>query len=290
MSTLNFDKNNKITDPPGWTLRVPETEYHAAALRGEYMSSTMLKEFRLCPAHYRDLVRGETERGDSDAFRMGRALHKLLLEGDAAFRLAFHIGGPVNERTGRSFGPGTKAFEEWMDDNGLERRGVLTPGEAEAVRHMYNAARAHPAISRLFSEGWAECSARAEMEGVPCQIRLDWLRSDAVAVDVKTVDDITRFESDARRFGYLYQFAFYREGTKAAGGPELEMTAVVLEKKPPYRAGVWKFSGETLEPYAVQNCRALVQFRRCRESGHWPTGYEKPRHFSPAGIPSFWLN
>lgn len=290
MSTLNCSKKNFGAPPPPWTRRIPEAEYHAASLCGEVMSSGMLKEFRLCPAHYRALVDGLVEKRESDAFRVGRATHKLILEGEAAYRTAFAVGGPVNERTGRSFGPGTKAFEEWLRDNGLDRRNVLTPPEADDVRRMRDAARSHPEISRLLSVGWPEISARADVAGVACQMRLDWLRDDNVAVDLKTIEDIGRFEADARRLGYLHQLAFYREVAKAAGGGELAMVVVVLEKKAPHRAGVWKFTDEILEPYAAQNRQALADYRRCLETGHWPTGYEKPREFPLSGIPPFWLN
>lgn len=290
MSTLNCDKKTPAVSSPEWTLSIPENDYHRASLGGDFMSSGMLKEFRLCPAHYRALVDGRAEKRESDAFRMGRAVHKLILEGEDAYRRAFVVGGPINERTGRAYGPGSKAFDDWLRDNGLDRRHVLTPGEAGDIGRMLAAARAHAGIAGLLAEGWPEVSARAEVAGVPCQLRLDWLRPDGTAVDVKTVEDIARFESDARRFGYLHQFAFYRDVACAAGGGDLAMAAVVLEKRAPHRVGVWRFSEDILEPYAVQNRQALAAYRRCLERNHWPTGYESPRDFPLAGIPPLWLN
>lgn len=290
MSTLNHDKSSSRKSPPIWTNYIPEKKYHADSATGRYISSGMLKEFRLCPAHYHALILGTEEKKDSDAFRIGRAVHKLVLEGEAAFNAAFSVGGPVNERTGRSFGPGTKTFDEWLRDNALERGAVLTPTEADDIRRARDAAMAHSEIRRLLSEGWSELSARGEMEGVPSQIRLDWLRPDDIAVDLKSVEDISRFEQDARRFGYLHQFAFYRELAKTVANVALSMTAVVLEKKPPFRAGVWVFSADTLEPYVQQNRQTLISLRRCREENKWPTGYEAPRNFPPAGIPPLWLN
>lgn len=128
-------------------------------------------------------------------------------------------------------------------------------------------------------------SARAELQGLPCQIRLDWLRPDGVAVDVKTTADIARFETDARRMGYLHQFAFYRDVARSAGAGEMDMVAVVLEKKPPFRVGVWSFSAETLEPYSLQNRTTLASLLRCREENKWPTGYEGQRAFPPSASP-----
>lgn len=273
-----------------WSVHIPEAEYHAAARRGEVVSSTMLREFRQCPAHYRDIVAGRADMPDSDAFRFGRAAHKLILEGDAAFLAAFSVGGPLNRRTGRSYGSGTKAFDEWLGENGLDRRRVVTDSEKSRLARMRDAARAHPEIARLFGCGWPERSVRSEMAGVACQARLDWLRPDGMAADLKTVEDIDSFEQDARRFGYLHQFAFYRETCRAAGAGDIDMVAVVVEKKPPHRAGVWHFAADTLEPYAAQNRQALESLARCRRDNRWPTGYEKTREFPLAGIPPLWLN
>lgn len=290
MSTLNCRKKTSDAIRPEWTLRIPETLYHDESRRGRVMSSGMLREFRRCPAHYRALVEGRAARTESDAFRMGRAVHKLVLEGEDAYRAAFVVGGPVNDRTGRSYGAGSRAFADWLRENGLDRRGVLTESEAADIRRMHDALDAHPGAAELLGGGWPELSARAPVAGVPCQMRLDWLREDGTAVDVKTVEDISRFETDARRFGYLHQFAFYRDVARAAGSVELAMSAVVLEKKPPFRVGVWHFPAETLEPYAIQNRETLARYRRCLENGRWPTGYEAPRNFPLAGIPPLWLN
>lgn len=290
MSTLNYTKNTLEPPAPGWTEAIPEEKYHADALRGDFLTSGMLKEFRLCPARYRDLTTGREARDTKDAFRIGRAVHKLVLEGEASFRGSFMIGGPINEKTGRSFSSGSKAFELWLDEWGLDRERILTMTEAADVRRMLAAARTHREVADLLAEGWAERSAKAALAGEPCQIRLDWLRPDGAAVDLKTTADIDRFETDAKRLGYLNQFAFYRDVARAAGAEGLRMAAVVLEKKPPFRAEVWKFSDEILEPYSAQNALSIAFLRRCREKNRWPTGYEGSRDFPPAGIPPLWLN
>lgn len=276
--------------PPSWAVELSSRDYHFASGSGQVMSSGMLREFRRCPAHYHALVSGKIKRNDSPAFRLGRAAHKLILEGEQAFRASFAVGGPVNDKTGRSFGAGSRAYEEWLDENGLDRASVLTPEECETVFRLRDSALAHPEIASLLSEGWPERTVRASVAGVECQTRLDWLRPDSVVVDLKTVDDIAWFESDARRFGYLHQFAFYQEVVKAAGSGGMEMLAAVIEKRPPFRAGVWKFSGEALAPYVLQNAGALQHYVQCRKENKWPTGYETTRAFPVASVPAVWLN
>ena len=290
MSTLNCHKNGFSQPEPAWTTRIPESRYHEDALTGKILSSGMLKEFRLCPAHYHALITGKARRSESDALRFGRAVHKLILEGDRAYRDAFMVGGPINEKTGRAFGSESKTFEKWLEEYGLERERTLTPGEAEDIVHMREAVRSHREAGLLLSSGWPELSARAELQGIPCQIRLDWLCPDGVAVDLKTCSDIARFEADARRFGYLNQFAFYRDVAQAAGAGEVTVVAVVLEKRQPFRVGVWRFPDDILAPYSAQNRTAIAALHCCRERGRWPTGYEGTRAFPPAGLPPVWLN
>lgn len=281
MSTLNCHKNGFSQPEPPWTVRIPENRYHEDALTGKVLSSSMLKEFRVCPAHYHALVNGRTRKSESDAFRFGRAVHKLILEGDRVYRDTYAIGGPINDKTGRAFGSDSKAFEKWLEEYGMERERTLTPGEAADIGRMREAVRSHRETGRLLSEGWPELSARAELQGVSCQIRLDWLRPDGVIVDLKTCTDIARFEADARRFGYLNQFAFYRDVALAAGSGEVEMVAVVLEKRPPFRVGVWRFPDTVLAPYSAQNQTAIVTLRRCRKATAGPPATKAPAPFRP---------
>lgn len=290
MSTLNCQQKKRREQPPPWTAVIGEQMYHEDARSGRFLSSSLLREFVACPAAYHDILQGKARGNESDAMRLGKAAHKLILEGEHAYRGAFLVGGPFNERSGKYYASSSLAFSRWLDDNGLDRRAVVTPAEHEILLRLAESARRHPEIALLLGAGWPERSVRAVCDGVACQARLDWLRPDGVAVDLKTVADIARFEADAGRFGYLHQFAFYRDVALAAGAVGLDMVAVVLEKKPPFRAGVWRFSAETLLPYSAQNRLALARLLRCRERGLWPTGYEKPRQFPPAGIPPLWLN
>ncbi len=289
MSTLNFNKKHLTDNPPAWTCRIDESLYHRAARSGHVVSSSMLKEFRSCPAHYHAIVTGCVKPTTGRAYRFGQAAHKLILEGESAVRRAFAIGGPLNSRTGRAYNHDSRAFREWASDCGLNAETLLTPPEWETLRRMDDAVRRHPEAGDLLTDGWAELCARADLDGLACQARFDWLRHDDQVVDLKTTADIARFEADARRFGYLHQFAFYQAVAEAAG-KKVDMLAVVVEKRPPHRVGVWRFPHAALAPYAAANRTALLSLKRCRETRTWPTGYESARAFPPAGVPPVWLN
>lgn len=290
MSTLNFNKNHGKSILPQWTRNIPEGEYHRQAQQGIVVTSTMLKQFRACPTLYHAIVHGTEKVEQKAAFRFGRAVHKIILEGEDACQAEFIVGGPLNEKTGRSFSHGSRAFARWLEDYGLSPEKILTPAEARDIRSMRDSVRRHRAAASLLADGWPERCAEAEIAGLLCRARFDWLRRDGMIVDLKTTADIGRFEADARRFGYLNQFAFYRDVALAAGAGDVAVAAVVLEKRSPYRVGVWEFSPDVLAPYAAQNLTALKALARCREQNRWPTGYEGARSFPPAGLPPLWLN
>ncbi len=127
MSTLNSNKNVMPEAIPPWTTFVPEEEYHRQAQAGKFITSSMLKNFRNCPALYHNIVAGKQKPREKNSFRFGRALHKLVLEGEPACRAAFLVGGPFNEKTGRSYMHGSHAFLRWSDDHGLDPAGFLSP-------------------------------------------------------------------------------------------------------------------------------------------------------------------
>ncbi|MFQ5720566.1 MAG: PD-(D/E)XK nuclease-like domain-containing protein, partial [Acidobacteriota bacterium] len=88
----------------------------------------------------------------------------------------------------------------------------------------------------LLLYGRAEGVVRTEYCGVPCQIRIDWVHPHRGIVDLKTCDDLTWFESDARRHGYHRQMAFYRAVlAQVLDGLLVPVHLIGVEKKEPGR-------------------------------------------------------
>lgn len=248
--------------------------YHSRA--GEYLSSHLLADFRKCPLLYFKKRAGLIEDRDRPAYLIGRAVHTLALEGEEQFQREYAVGGPINPKTGAPYGSNTKAFAEWAARCG---KSVLTDSQYELVRSMAESVRRHNVVGNLLADGIAEGVVRTEYGGLPCQIRMDWLHDRMGIVDLKTCDDLTWFEADARRFGYVHQMAFYREVLARAGGKRVPVQFVAVEKKEPYRTGVWIVSDDALAAATRENDAAIERLRRCLESESWPTGYEECRVF-----------
>lgn len=249
-------------------------EYHAQAKR--HLSSHALADFRKCPQLFIQKRRGIITDEDRPAYLIGRALHTLALEGEERFCAEFAVGGPINEKTGQRFGAATKAFAEWA---AMQGKPVLCDEHFELVQSMARSVRAHEQAAALLADGIAEAVVRAEYCGLPCQIRMDWLEPHQGIVDLKTCDDLTWFEADARRYGYGHQMAFYRAVLARVIGIAMPVFFIGVEKKAPFRCGVWKVTDDTLASAQRENEAAIERLKRCVAADHWPTGYEDCRFF-----------
>ena len=256
-------------------LTIPAEEYHAASRCGRYMSSHNLAAFRESPELYRRRNSGEIAESESPALALGRAAHCLILEGRAAFDEQFHVAdGPVNPKTGEPYGKATKAYAEWI---AAQTREIVSPRDFGFIVKLQKSVWLHDAASALLDDGVSEATVRAEYRGVPCQIRMDWLSREHGIVDLKTCDSLKWFENDCRRYGYIYQMAFYRAVMREATGETVPVRLIAVEKNEPFSTGVWELTDDVLEQAELVNEAALRRLRECRLKNEWPTGYEAIR-------------
>lgn len=258
-------------------LDEPADVYHGKA--GEFLSSHQLADFRKCPALYQRKLDQPAQEEDSPAFLVGRAAHVRILEGQEQYHASFAMGGPINPKTGKPFGVDTLAFRAWADGHG---KPALTQEQADLIERMATGVATHPNATDLLISGKAEGVVRTNYCGVACQSRLDWVHPNRGILDLKTCDDLTWFEADARRYGYLHQLAFYRAVLALAAGLvplDLPVHLIAIEKKEPFRAGMWRVGEDVLGVAQKENEEAIKRLKRCRESNVWPTGYEDIRTF-----------
>ncbi len=257
----------------------PADDYHAKARSGEFVGSHLLADFRESPAIYQAKIDGRIHDKDSSAYALGRALHTYVLEGEQAFACQYEVGGPINPKTLAPFGRDTKAWAEFAAKAG---KPIVTLEDVHTIAFIDAAVQRHEYARLLLRNGVAERVFRATISGVPCQIRTDWLSAEygALLVDLKSTEDLTFFENDARRYGYIAQLAFYCQVLALAIGVspvDIPVAIIGAEKTQPFRCGTWILSPESLAQAQQVNVEALRRLAECRNSGVWPTGYEQPR-------------
>jgi hypothetical protein len=242
------------------------------------LTSHALADFRKCPLLYRKKKDGLIPDEDRPSFALGRAAHVLILEHADQFNCLYVISdGPINDRTGRPFGKDTAAYREWKD--ALKDKESISWADYELISDMADGVCANPIAVSLLEHGQAEGVARAEYCGVPCQARLDWFNPERGIVDLKSCDDLTWFEADARRFGYAHQVAFYQAMIERVTGEIVPVHMVAVEKREPFRCGVWLVHEQALRLARLDNESAIGRLKQCEKTGVWPTGYEERRVF-----------
>ena len=248
------------------------------AKAADHLTSSLLKDFRRNPLLYFKRKHGLAVRKDTKDLMIGRATHALVLEGRATFDAQYAVGGPVNPNTGKPFNANSKAYKQWAAAHG---KPVLKVDEGTMIVEMNAAVRSHAVAGELLAEGMPEGVVRADYRDVACQIRVDWFNPQHGIIDLKTCNNLTYFESDAKKFGHIHQAAFYQAVVGQAVGnlAEIPVHIIAVEKQEPYRCGVWRLAPDVLKHARKENEQAMERLKRCEETAHWPTGYESVRTF-----------
>lgn len=239
-------------------------EYHAS----EGISHSMLEVFIDSPKEYFrryvDLVRKRVEPTEEQEF--GALVHAHLLE-----RKVMPIPDDVLARNGAKSGAKWREFAEQHASYHLVKRSVW-----ERLQAIEEAVREHgKAATLLFSEGESEVNLRWQdnATGLTLRCRIDRLpKAVNCIVDVKTCANAgeRKFASDAERFGYHRQVAWYQDGFEEwTGDPIPPFVFIAIEKADPFRVEAYEFEPEWIERGRWENRDALAALRECYESGVW---------------------
>lgn len=251
---------------------LPDTDYHADRTG---LSSSGARQLLDSPARYRHDQ--DNPREETDAYRIGHAVHTLVLG----------AGAPVVHVETDSWR--TKAAKEQRAE--VEAAGgiPLTTGEWEQVHAMRDSVLAVPDVAHVLSEGEPEMSLYAthEATGVRMRARPDWYRPGLI-LDLKTTGtsaDPHQFGKTAAQWGYHLQAAWYLEVAARAGLDAADFVFVVVEKTAPHLVSVVRLDEYALNVGWDEAETALRTYRDCTESGVWP-GY--PTDIVTASLPRWY--
>jgi len=258
---------SKIPAPaPGVHVDVPFEEY----LQWDAVSQSQLGELARSPAHLQESI--ASAEYDTDALRIGRALHCAVLEpGEFTSPKRFGILPDGTDRR-------TKAGKELWES--IRGRGAtpIKQAEHDAIRGMRDALFAHTAAGILLrSPGPTERSLVwvDEETGVLCKARHDKHAESVgggVILDVKTTVDAgaREFERTIFNFGYHRQGAFYLRGAAALGLPVSHYAILAVEKEAPYGVAVYRLNDGVLDAGDAECTALLRRFVRCVKANAWP--------------------
>lgn len=268
------------------TLVEPYETYHA--YRERYLTSHQLIDFARNPLLFRKQRLGLVGERDSEDFRFGRATHTFILEGQERFHQDWIVGGPINPKTNAPYGSETKAYAEWR---AAQPKPAISDEQFSLLMGMHAGVRAHRQAAELLASGLVERTLRSHHLGFDIQARFDWVSGVGVELcDLKSCADLDDFEADLWRYAYPWQQAFYLMTAHAAGLTlPLASNLIAIEKKEPFRCGVFRLTAPTLRPCLKELRGALYALREAnRDPDLWPTGAEQVRVVRrPKSLPPF---
>ena len=242
-----------------------------AYLKLDAVSSSELKHILVSPAEYYH-HKHFTSKKDTPSMSLGTAIHAAILE-PTAFALNYVW---ENEKIDNKVsGEGRKAWDNFKKQ--YAGKHILTYEDGLKIQVLRDQVlKESPLLTEILSHGVAEVSATADLDGIPCKARTDFLTLDNAMWDIKTtsediLDGDNRIERIIAKWRYYLQMAHHMAVFEANG------VAV--------KSYGWVFiTTNTAVPYIriVKASESLVQYgketqqmclnllKNCIECGQWP--------------------
>jgi hypothetical protein len=269
-----------------------DEEYHSDPVVGGSVSSSVLRQMTPpegTPQHAWYYL--TAERKEKTYFDLGSAFHTGILGNGREIEVL-----PAESRR-------SNAVQATEKKARLAGKIPLLPKEAELVRAMVAATRAHPEFARLLTPGTFTAELVIVWEdpatGVMCRAKLDAVPhyvGDMLVIDAKTKAghaDPGSVSAMVAKHAYHQQIAFYIAGVRAmiARGllaPVETITPLLLVcgKEPPHVPLCRPMVDCDIEMGERQIRKALDLYATCQATGEWP-GYDDPRSTKrePIGVP-----
>jgi len=274
------------------------------------VSATKLKFFdENYPAFYKaTYIDKEIPRPEeTNAFRFGRYLHSLALEGELVTAKRFVVAPEVNMRTNA----GKETWAAFEKDMKAAGKSYIEKDEIPLADKMAESIRNHPQAVALLSKGVAECTFRHNrIKSMPLQCRPDWYNPGGheltegrpYVIDLKSIDSLKGdWAHQFHKFGYHLSAALTRSvieetvdmmaanaGMKEPGwmGPPPMYLFLVVEKSGSNECCLFQPDEISLDLARQKVVATLKEMKKCYDSGEWPGA---PRGINQVSLPEWMI-
>ena len=164
----------------------------------------------------------------------------------------------------------------------------LDPVIWDDAHRIANVARQHPYIDRLIKDGFPELAviAKDPATGMMLKCKYDWLRFDAIAVDVKTSRSAApeKFAYQAADLGYDLQQEFYKHVGRLRSIPVEHFVFTVIEFAAADIAEPYELTEQDAVIARADLHRLLGEFKYCDDNTDW-YGYTNRDRISVLKLP-----
>lgn len=262
---------------PGIYPSMPNEFYHGAA----GLSKSGLALLRECPAKYAHRYLMGNKEEETQAMKIGDALHCLVLE-PSRFPLQFAVSQKFDGRTKE----GKAGKAEFAAANA--GKSIITVDDYALIEAMATSVHSHPAAAYLLSLGglseesffWEEMCDPTEsqiLQPVLCKCRPDLrVPSKRILVDLKKTAKGASAEAFSRTiYNYTYhlQAAHYLHGVTTISGEQYdEFIFIAVEEEPPHLVAVYQLDQDSIMMGRAEIDRLVDLYAKCLFHQYWP-GY-----------------
>lgn len=262
------DKEHKTKRPShelGLFEGISNQDYQTSA----GISSTTVKYADKAMVLYHQVMQGNVPFKESEAMRLGTAVHKLTLEA-----LDFSKEIAVSKKFGRKKADQEEKAEFYAEHQGMT---IIDSDQYEKCRRMRDSLMSLPDVAIIFESGKPERSGYyidkgRDGTGMLCKYRPDW-RTDWCLFDIKSTTDISsgKFSRTVNDFGYHISAAHYLDGDKITTGTDHgQFIFGCVESEPPFLAITYTLGAKSLEFGRWARRNALNGIKHGRDTGEWP--------------------
>lgn len=234
----------------------------------EGLNQSKLALFKRSPHKFKVLA--GVEREDTDALKIGRAIHTAVFQPEL-FNGEFFCLPEIDRRT-------TKGREEYAAlVSANPDKTVLKKDEFNKALEIATEVRGNRHVMRLIEGAHAEMSVQWKDSdtGILCKARLDCYNEElGTVVDLKTTIDASPagFARKLYAYGYNRQAAWYLDSLRAHNEAAYHFVFIAVEKEPPYSLGLYRLSDEAIKLSRTENQALLRRYAECLRTDSWP-GY-----------------
>lgn len=245
-----------------------ETDYHKI----KALSNSALTCLKQSPEVFRDRYILGMPQAESDAFRIGSAVHCMVLE-PHLFSERYAIAPEVNKRTNQGKADWEAFIEshgdKWVTQNELDS--TVIPTAQAFGKHA-------DLIDMLSSEKIIEQPIYFELFGEQFKAKPDCvILSRSTIIDIKTTASVKprKFAWSAMDYGYHRQAAIYMHACELKYQKPFRFFFACVEKKYPYEVSVSELDGEDVAAGWDQVEKLVEEYQRRKEKNYW-----LPKHSS----------
>ena len=263
------------------------TDYHSIPA----LSNSSLSVLKRSPAEFHARFIAKTlKTEETDAMRLGSAVHMLALEPERFDSEYAIVEGPINPSTGNPYGRDTKKFQVWLDQEMMQQtRKVLLASEFSESIEIAKAFQSHSNIvsimasktEKVYERGYEMAYLVDGQDPIRLKCKPDCvIPSEGLIIDLKTTSDPHPdvWKWSAEEYGYHRQAAIYLQAMEAYYGRQFRFLFGVVRSKAPYEVGVYELDDDSISRGWSQVESLIAEYAKRKREDNWRSDWQVGIH------------